>query len=497
MKAEFNSDWILENSPFAVTVIEKNHHKIKYLNAMMRGFLAIDQKVDINEEAFIKYIPEKSQSSFFEMIDQINHPSVDLFWQMMEFHDSQGLRKRMLIKGTNGGIDSGTIENIILVGIPLSGNDKLEIYPAQTNKQSKTKYQDDKYKSIIDSATIGISILDKNGFIEEANPTFIKNICMGEDDVLEKHFCAVFSGNVKSKISSLLKEIKRTELTHVKGIIKIDKGDHDHTILEVSLSEIYNDFEKQFKYMIITEDITNLQDSQAALLQSEKLALTGKLAASLAHEINNPLQTSLGCLGLAEEMLSEDNEDLRTYIHLASEELQRSARIVKKLRDLNRSADPSEKEEVDIQEIIKGVLLLTKNRLQDRNIVPVFNFDDPPSLILGSKDQIQQVLLNLAINAIDAMPKGGNIYFEITPTTDPIGKKISIRDTGQGIDPMIQKKIFNPFVTTKEDGLGLGLYLSRKIINDHDGWMQVESKVDQGTQITLWLPSLQGLSGTE
>ena len=140
MKAEFNSDWILENSPFAVTVIEKNHHKIKYVNAMMRGFLAIDQKVDINEEAFIKYIPEKSQSSFFEMIDQINHPSVDLFWKMMEFHDSQGLRKRMLIKGTNGGIDSGTIENIILVGIPLSGNDKLEIYPAQTNKQSKTKF---------------------------------------------------------------------------------------------------------------------------------------------------------------------------------------------------------------------------------------------------------------------------------------------------------------------------------------------------------------------
>jgi nitrogen-specific signal transduction histidine kinase len=108
-----------------------------------------------------------------------------------------------------------------------------------------------------------------------------------------------------------------------------------HKLLEISLSQMSSSFDKSFRYMLITEDISNQQDTHAVLLQSEKLALTGRLAASLAHEINNPLQTSLGCLGLVEEMLEEESK-LKIYIDLAIKELQRSARIVKKLRDLNQ-----------------------------------------------------------------------------------------------------------------------------------------------------------------
>lgn len=497
MGDSINSISILDNSPFACVLLEKNHLRIKYINQAMQKFLALTNIEEIHEENFLKFVPEKGKPAFFELIEHISHPTADHVWKALDFQDKNGYRKKMLIQGTREEIQPNADGRILLTGIPFGDIDKVDRSSPQTGKNSKLRYQDDKYKSIIESATIGISILDKNGYIEEANPRFVDNICMDEDEILEKHYCNVFSGKVTAKISKMLRDVKKSEQNHVRDILHIKKGDQGHAILDVSLSEIFNDFEGQYKYMIITEDITDLQDSQAALVQSEKLALTGRLAASLAHEINNPLQTSLGCLGLAEEMLNEDDEDLRTYLRLATEELQRSARIVKRLRDLNRSTDPSERTEVNIQELIDGVLLLTKNHLQDRNIVPVFLYNGPPPLILGSKDQIQQVLLNLAINAIDAMPNGGNIYFEITPTVDPVGKIISIRDTGMGFDPKVKNRAFDPFLTTKEDGIGLGLYLSKKIIEDHDGWIQLESKENQGTKISIWLPSFDVTSEKE
>jgi signal transduction histidine kinase len=243
--------------------------------------------------------------------------------------------------------------------------------------------------------------------------------------------------------------------------------------------------------MFFTEDITHQQDTHVALLQSEKLALTGRLAASLAHEINNPLQTSLGCLGLVEEMLTDDDQDLAVYIKMAIEELQRSARIVKKLRDLNRTTDLSERSLIDLRELIDGVLVLTRNHFYDKDIVPVFPYQGPPPVIMASKDQIQQVILNLVVNAIDELPNGGKIYFDIIPTEEPQGIKLNIRDTGFGIDPAIENDIFDPFFSTKDDGIGLGLYICKQIIEDHSGTLTFISKIGEGTEFSCWLPGLE------
>jgi two-component system, NtrC family, sensor kinase len=243
--------------------------------------------------------------------------------------------------------------------------------------------------------------------------------------------------------------------------------------------------------MIFTEDVTHQQDTHVALLQSEKLALTGRLAASLAHEINNPLQTSLGCLGLVEEMLTEDDQDLAVYITMAIEELQRSARIVKKLRDLNRTSDLSERSPINLQEIIDGVLVLTRNHFYDKDIIPVFPYQGPPPVIKASKDQIQQVILNLVMNAIDELPNGGNIFFDIIPTEKPLGIKISVRDTGSGIDPAIENQIFDPFFSTKADGIGLGLYICKQIIEDHAGTLTFRSDRGEGTEFSIWLPGFE------
>lgn len=196
-------------------------------------------------------------------------------------------------------------------------------------------------------------------------------------------------------------------------------------------------------------------------------------------------------------MLDDEDDDLRVYIEMAMEELQRSARIVKKLRDLNRKTDPSDKTPINLQEILEGVLVLTKNRLYDQNIVPIFPYQGPQPYVLGSRDQIQQVILNLVMNALDAMQEGGNIYLDLFETKNPKGYDLRVRDTGKGISQEVMENLFDPFFTTKEDGLGLGLYISKQIINEHDGEMCVESEPGKGTAFSIWLPGLDDFEPEE
>jgi PAS domain S-box-containing protein len=341
---------------------------------------------------------------------------------------------------------------------------------------------------IFESATIGIAVFEEDGTIDEVNQTFEKYFNLKREDILGRPCCEVFHQPEFEKIQVVMDSICEGSEIFERNVVTLNKSTGGHRILEFSLAKVFNRSLDMNMLMMIVEDITNQRDTQKALIQSEKLALTGRLAASLAHEINNPLQTSIGCLGLAEEMLGEDDRDLGVYIQMAIEELRRSARIVKKLRDLNRAPDEAEKSLVDLQEMLNGVLILTRKRLYDRNIVPVFPYQGEKPLVMASEDQLQQVFLNLIMNAIDALPQGGNIYLDILHMEDPAGVMVKIRDTGVGIQPEHLEHIFDPFFTTKDDGLGLGLFTSKRIMENHHGWLEVESEPGVGTEFSLWLP---------
>jgi two-component system sporulation sensor kinase A len=374
--------------------------------------------------------------------------------------------------------------------MPIVENQLENLLTANLKDKFRDKFSKSKYDSIIESATVGIAIIDQEGNIEDTNQTYADQIGYEKESVIGSHYSNLFNKESIKIIERLVETLKETDENLMKDTLTIIHPDSSHHILDISISKIRDVEANRGKLMVITEDITDQEDTHAALIQSEKLALTGRLAASLAHEINNPLQTSLGCLGLAEEMLGERDDDLRVYIEMAMEELQRSARIVKKLRDLNRKSDLSEKSPVNLKEIMEGVLVLTKNQLYDRSIVPIFPYEGPPPYALASRDQIQQVILNLVINAIDALDEGGNIYLDLLETREPKGYQIKIRDTGKGIPLEMKDNLFDPFFTTKEEGLGLGLYISKRIIEDHDGSISVESEPGKGTAFFIWLPGL-------
>jgi two-component system NtrC family sensor kinase len=237
----------------------------------------------------------------------------------------------------------------------------------------------------------------------------------------------------------------------------------------------------------MVEDITEQKQAQEALIQSEKLAIAGKLAASLAHEINNPLQSVIGCLGLAEETLAEGG-DVSRYLRIAHEELRRAASTVAQLRDLHRRSEPGEKESTDVNTLLEKVLMLSKKQCEDRRVEVVWKAADGLPPLLLAPDRMRQVFLNLVLNAVDAMPDGGQLQVTTSRTGQPAGILVTFTDSGVGVAPDILPHIFDPFYSTKPEGLGLGLFISQDIVKQHGGRMEVASQVGEGTTFAVWLP---------
>lgn len=215
--------------------------------------------------------------------------------------------------------------------------------------------------------------------------------------------------------------------------------------------------------------------------------MTGRMAASLAHEINNPLQSVIGCLGLAEEALAEGGDTGR-YLQVAREGLRRVAGTMNRLRDLRRRSRPEEKEPVDVNGLLEEVLTLNRRRCLDAGVEIAFSGMDGLPRLMAVPDRMQQVLMNLLLNAIDAMPEGGYLQVKTTCSRRPARVHISISDTGEGIAPDVMPQIFDPFYSSKAQGLGLGLYVVRTIVQEHGGTVEVESQESQGTTFTVHLP---------
>lgn len=239
------------------------------------------------------------------------------------------------------------------------------------------------------------------------------------------------------------------------------------------------------------EDISEKKAAQTALIQSEKLALTGRLAASLAHEINNPLQSVVGFLSLVEESSAPDKE-MRHYVRIAIDEIKRAAGLVRQLRNINHPTQGEEKQGSDVNAIIEQMLSLSRKKCRDQNVEIIWEPADEVSPILASPNRLQQVFLNLVLNALDAMPDGGTLHVSTARTKSPAGVEICFADSGEGIPVDKIPNLFKPFYTTKVTGLGLGLYISHEIIQTHNGHIAVESVVGEGTTFTVWLPAATG-----
>jgi signal transduction histidine kinase len=267
--------------------------------------------------------------------------------------------------------------------------------------------------------------------------------------------------------------------------------DEDLQLMIAVADQLAVALQKANLYADLQKSLQQEKSTRSQLLQAERLALIGQLLASISHELNNPLQTIQNALFLLKDELKNSEDGLQT-LGIISSEADRMSALLDQLRSTYRPVQTEEFKPVQINGIIQDVHKLISTHLRHKSINFICQLDPNLPLIYGIADHIKQVTLNLFMNAVEAMPEGGDLLVETysSPTKDEI--LFSVKDTGLGIDPDLLPRIFQPFVTNKEAGTGLGLTITHEIVQQHDGHILAENCPDSGAKFIVWLPVWRG-----
>lgn len=232
-----------------------------------------------------------------------------------------------------------------------------------------------------------------------------------------------------------------------------------------------------------------LRDAQEQLLRKEQLATMGELSAVIAHEVRNPLAIIKNAVsGLHRPTLRD--ADRQVLLKILDEEADRLNRLVGDLLAYARPVMP-QRQAVQVEDLVRGAVELARAAQQrDEQVSFDVNLDQGTHLIQGDPDLLRQAIVNVAENAIQAMPDGGTLTVRTYATTldNQAGVAISIRDTGEGMDTLVRSKATDPFFTTRPTGTGLGLAIVHRLVHSHGGKVQIESSYGTGTTVTMILP---------
>jgi signal transduction histidine kinase len=269
---------------------------------------------------------------------------------------------------------------------------------------------------------------------------------------------------------------------------KFTKDIYSHEDIEL-LSTLANQTAIAVENARLYED---LKRSKSYIRRADRLASLGTLTAGLAHEIRNPLVAIKTLTQLLPERL-EDEEFRSQFLKIASGEVDRISSLVNELLDFARPSDPKWELE-DINTILDGMILLVSTATKKKLITIIRNYASNLPLAQIDREQIKQVILNILLNAIDATSENGTITVQTRSFIKPGGEpyvQIEFTDTGSGIPDEHLEDIFNPFFTTKATGSGLGLSISNQIVQDHKGYIDVESQLEKGSSFFINLPVKQ------
>jgi two-component system, LuxR family, sensor kinase FixL len=281
-------------------------------------------------------------------------------------------------------------------------------------------------------------------------------------------------------------------------IVVGERKDHSTFPLELSVGEVRTRNQRFFTGFI--RDLTESQQSEARLqeLQAElvhvsRLTAMGEMASALAHELNQPLSAIANYLRGSRRLLEEDADEraavLRTAMEKAAEQALRAGQIIRRLRDFVARGE-SERRVEDVKKLVEEASALALVGAKDRGVHVRFAFDPQGEFVLADKVQIQQVLLNLMRNAIESMEETEHRELVISTSANGGMVEINVADTGAGIAAEIHEQLFQPFVTTKRQGMGVGLSISRTIVEAHGGSIASGPNPGGGTIFSFTLPAV-------
>lgn len=343
-------------------------------------------------------------------------------------------------------------------------------------------------EKVFNSIHDGILVLDGEGTIQYANRPSLELIGLDESDIgftvltdkwpdLNRWIDFHSLDNPKDPDSAVSREI---EMTYPQ-----------RRVLRLFLMPMYlSTIKSGISYLIVLTDITEEKDSTEETIESEKIASIMLLAAGVAHEIGNPLNSLTIHLQLIQRRLDQLESNSHTKkiaksIDVCTEEVNRLDGILNHFLGAIRNTPP-DFQDVDLLVLIEEVVRLMEESLQTNKIDINIEVESPTPIILADVNQIKQVFYNILKNAMEAMPRGGVI--KIKPRSDDEFVYIMIADTGMGIDQEDLSKIFQPYFSTKDSGHGLGMMVVNRIIRAHGAKIGIDSKKNKGTVVTLQFP---------
>lgn len=407
----------------------------------------------------------------------INHPHTIRIYN--QFRESGKIRAELLFEMPNG--EKKLLEFTSNKGV-INGNN-LTIFRNVSERfrmEKNLRASEQKFKRIFDSVINGIILCNENFEIVDANEMACHIIGTSKKNLIGKNYLSIVSRKMIKKLKRYIQEYN--ERGEVSG----------ETTIQLSNGEVkYIEFSSKFDIVLglnltIFTDVTGRKEMEERLRKSDTLTVVGELAAGIAHEIRNPMTALKGFIQLLQ---SNVKDDFSMYFDVIQSELKRIESIITEFLVLAKPQAIKYKQS-NIIKIMKETIELLTAQASLHNVQILSNFEDGISDIYCEPNQMKQVFINMLKNAIEVMQDGGVITVTIKAKNEN-QVLISIADEGCGIPKDKINRLGEPFYTTKERGTGLGLMVSYKIIEEHQGMIDVESEIGKGTTFYITLPKDQ------
>jgi len=391
-----------------------------------------------------------------------------------------------------------------LLGIVASWRSKLlhRSHLAATANADAAAAREAHFKSILDTIPEAMIVIDERGVIQSFSAAAERLFGYATGEVLGKNVGLLAPSPYREEHDRHIARYIRTGERRIIGIGRVVVGqrkDGSTFPMELAVGEMRASNQRFFTGFI--RDVTErqqtearLQELQAELVHVSRLTAMGEMASALAHELNQPLSAIANYMKGSRRLLENSSDEranlLRNALDKAAEQALRAGQIIRRLRDFVARGE-SERRVEDVKKLVEEASALALVGAKDKGVRVRFEFAPRIDFVLADKVQIQQVLLNLMRNAIEAMEGSERRELLVSTTSAPDNMvEISVADTGTGIAPEINAQLFQPFVTTKAQGMGVGLSISRAIIEAHGGTIAPRSNPGGGTVFCFTLPAV-------
>jgi PAS domain S-box-containing protein len=352
-------------------------------------------------------------------------------------------------------------------------------------REQELREQEASYRKAIENAPAAIFRLDQQfGTILDANLAAEKTVAYSRNEMIGTRMWDLIPAAERPRAMRLFEETRTHGHSNREDLhLQTRSGELVPVFFNAGLIE----YGHHHFFQVICVDISDRKRLESQLIQSEKMAAIGHLAAGIAHEIRNPLGIITNALYDLGEIVDSDNPEVKEDLRIAKEEMERVQAIINNLLEFSRESR-AELEHVDINDLLRKTLQLMNKSLQNSDVRVVTEFA-PLSMCMANQNALRQIFLNLITNAVQAMPDGGELRVRTAPLLD--GRiQLEFADTGVGIPPEHLKDIFNPFFTTKAPGQGTGLGLSvvHSVVQRYGGDIHVHSQLNMGSTFTIEFP---------